>query len=122
MEFDDIEVISQNGLAKVVLEYIGEGVSGDYDDEDPEDQPLLRYTLFRKNDGNKDIGNVAEDVGMEWCTVTDGSYCTNLSIYDDRNKLVQLANYILIQVTDGLTSCKREKRLYEQLSHISIDY
>jgi len=27
----------------VSLEYIGEGLSGDYDEEDPEDVPLLRF-------------------------------------------------------------------------------
>lgn len=120
-EFKDIEVVSENGLVKVVLEYIGEGYQGDYDPEDSEDEPLLRYTLYRKNDGNDDLGNVAEDGGNEWCTVHDGSYCTMLSVNDDRDKLVQAAKSMLLQVEDGLTSCNRQKRLYEWLSHFSIN-
>jgi len=44
-----------------------------------------------------------------------------LSVNDDRDKLVQVANTILLQVKDGLTSYNRQKRLYERLSHINID-
>ena len=108
LEFKDIEVVSENGLVKVVLEYIGEGYQGDYDPEDSEDEPLLRYSLYRKNDDD------------DWDAVDDGTYCTYLSVNDDRDKLVQVANTILLQVKDGLTSYNRQKRLYERLSHISI--
>ncbi|MFZ9515541.1 MAG: hypothetical protein ACO29P_09950 [Bacteroidia bacterium] len=121
IEFEDIEVVSENGLVKVVLEYIGEGYSGDYDPEDQDDTPLLRYTLYRKNDGNENLGNVVEDIGNEWCSVMDGSYCTNLSVHDGRDKLTQVANSMLLQVKDGLTFCVREKRLYEWLSHFSVE-
>lgn len=111
LEFKDIEVVSENGLVKVVLEYIGEGYQGDYDPEDSEDEPLLRYSLYRKNDDDDD----------DWDAVDDGSYCTYLSVNDDRDKLVQVANTILLQVKDGLTSYNRQKSLYERLSHINID-
>lgn len=40
-------------------EHHGEGYSGDYDDEDPDDDPLLRADLYYKNE-----------------MLTDGSYCT----------------------------------------------
>ena len=35
---------------RVVAEYIGEGYSGDYDEEDPDDKPLMRYDFFRQGE------------------------------------------------------------------------
>lgn len=109
LKFKDIEVVSKDGLIKVVLEYIGEGYQGDYDPEDAEDEPLLRYSLYQKDDDGV------------WDDVDCGSYCTYLSINDDRYKLVQVANTILRLVQDGLTSDNHQKFLYERLSHIDID-
>lgn len=119
--FEDIEVVSENGLVKVTLEYIGEGLCGDYDPADPDDRPLLRYNLSRLNDGNDSLEDVAEDCGSDWWAVIDGSYCTLLSVNDDRDKLIEAAKAILRQVEDGLTSCCREKRLYESLSHFCVE-
>jgi hypothetical protein len=48
-----------NGTWRVVAEYIGEGYEGDYDENDPLDQPLMRFDLFR----------VGEDEAVD-------SYCT----------------------------------------------
>jgi len=109
LEFKDIEVVSKDGLIKVVLEYIGEGYQGDYDPEDSEDEPLLRYSLYQKDDDG------------DWDDVDCGSYCTYLSVNDDRDKLVKVANTILRLVKDGLTSDKHQKSLYERLSYIDID-
>jgi hypothetical protein len=109
LEFKDIEVVSKDGLIKVVLEYIGEGYQGDYDPKDSEDEPLLRYSLYQKDDDG------------DWDDVDCGSYCTYLSVNDDRDKLVKVANTILRLVEDGLTSDNHQKFLYERLSHINID-
>lgn len=35
---------------RVVAEYIGEGYSGDYDDSDPDDKPLIRYDFFKQGE------------------------------------------------------------------------
>ena len=39
-----------DGYWRIVAEYIGEGYSGDYDEEDPDDAPLMRYDFFRKGE------------------------------------------------------------------------
>jgi hypothetical protein len=58
------ELIRDN--VKVELEDIGEGISGEYDENNPEDVSLLRfYVSVRGEDG-------------EWEAVDDASYCTNL--------------------------------------------
>lgn len=121
--FEEIEVISQNGLAKVVLEFIGEGFSEDYDPNDPDDKPLIRFSLYRKDDGDPRLeGNWDfSSCNNDWLSVNDGSYCTLLSVNDDRDKLVKAANVILQEVESGLTDCQRQKRLYEYLSYISVE-
>ena len=53
------------GKVKVELEYIGEGWNGDYSDEDPNDEPLLRFTVYQNIEG-------------KWEQVDNASYCTRL--------------------------------------------
>lgn len=47
-ELHHYEVSSEHW--RVVAEYIGEGYSGDYDEEDPDDKPLMRYDFFRQGE------------------------------------------------------------------------
>ena len=64
--------VSKNNVS-VELEHIGEGFDGDYDDTNPDDKPLLRFTVLL-NDSQVD----------------DASYCTALSndiSSDDKKKL-----------------------------------
>lgn len=58
--------VEQGNLA-LALEDIGEGRDGEYDPDDPDDVPLLRYTLH---------GRQAEMV--PWQELDGGSYCTQL--------------------------------------------
>ena len=53
------------GKISVELEYIGEGWGGDFNDNDPEDTPLLRFTVYRLVNG-------------EQGQIDDASYCTQL--------------------------------------------
>lgn len=48
-EFEERSLIKGN--VKVMLDWIGEGYSGDYDEDDPEDERLLRFYVFVKEDG-----------------------------------------------------------------------
>lgn len=58
-----IDPLDQN--IAIELTWIGEGWEGDYDESDPEDEPMLRFTVMRLEDG-------------EWQAVEDASYCTAL--------------------------------------------
>ena len=62
----DVELIRDS--IKVELEWIGEGWDGDYQEDDPEDDPLLRFTFYRK-----DAMAIAG-----WDQIDDTSYCTQL--------------------------------------------
>ena len=70
-----------------LLEYIGEGFDGDYDSEDKDDSPLIRFSCFYLVDG-------------EWWELNDSSYCTNLLIDTSQRALVWAASEILEAIQD----------------------
>jgi len=127
VDFGTIEVLSDDGEVMVDLEWIGEGNCGEYNPEDPEDQPLIRYSLYRKFHMNQDPDEIANvcDVDVyeegEWMAVEDGSYCTQLVATAPKEQLEAAAKFILEQVEDELRDFQREKRLYERLSWIKLE-
>lgn len=99
-----MELVRDN--VRVELEHIGEGWQGEYDETDPDDTPLLRFTVSKLVDG-------------EWQEVNDASYCTQLpdSISeDDRNRVMQ---YIMEHVYSSVMSGISIKRMCEHMSWLS---
>lgn len=107
-----------DGLLKVELAYIGEGFTGDYDSNDPDDEPLLRfYTYVNSNHGTKEE--------PFWEEVRDGSYCTSVSKNSEIAHIAEVAKTILIEFRKIIT-CYDEKegipsikKTAEKMSHIS---
>jgi hypothetical protein len=93
-------IVVECGDTRVCLEWIGEGLCGDYDETDPDDKPLLRF----------DVERLVEDA---WEPVEDSSYCTQIE--RDAPVEVRLAavNHILDRVAGTTGSIKR---ICEQLS------
>lgn len=59
------------GDLRMELEHMGEGYNGDYDEDDPDDVPLLRFAFMsRRLDAP-----LGEDDGEEWEELELGSYC-----------------------------------------------
>lgn len=106
-EFEEFEKTSSCGQVRVLLSYIGEGRSGDYDPEDPDDVPLLRYDLDRKEDD-------------KWIAVENGSYCTELPTSISRHEAELAASIILDNVAD-LVKSNKHKRMCEKLSWLNTD-
>ena len=96
--FADVEVV--RGARRIVWEWIGEGVSGDYDPAIAGDVPLLRFSC-------------AELVGMDWEEMDSASYCTNMTVEAPRDRLIEVANKIL----DALEQDSYRHDL-EYLSHL----
>lgn len=107
--FQEIEIVDSTGTVKVVLEHIGEGYSGDYDIEDPDDEQLIRFTILKREFGS--------DIFLE---VDDASYCTELSVRSDREQLLSIANSILKELAPFVVSGSSIKKLCERLSWISL--
>ncbi len=128
LDFERIEVYSEDGLVRVDLEWEGEGIDGDYDGTDPDDVPLLRYGVSRKFtkecQDDKFYYLTGEDFhGRELgeCVgVEDSSYCTQLPINAPREQLIEAAQFILSYVESGVRDLHHEKRMYETLSWICL--
>jgi hypothetical protein len=95
-EFDDLVVKrKKNGKTyKVIWEYIGEGWNGDFDKNDDEDMPLLRFSTFIS--------------GKE---VDCGSYCTRCPIDTKKKILLRFSKEIL-----NALELPSPKRRLEELS------
>jgi hypothetical protein len=93
------------GDIKIEFEDLGEGWSGDYDPDDPDDVALLRFTVYRLDFG-------------EWQQVDDASYCT-LFPADSSEELQKKALELLMdQVYFELQTSGSIKKTCEQLSWI----
>ena len=101
--FKDIEV--KTAKHKVLWEWIGEGWEGDFDDLDPEDEPLLRFSCFQAI-----LPQYSTD-GNGWEEVPDGSYCTRCPITTPRSSLLKFAGEILAAL-----ELPSPKRRLEELS------
>ncbi len=95
------------GNVKVEWVNLGEGWSGDYDEDDPDDQNLLRFDVSKRGpDG-------------EWEEVPDASYCTRMPADTDTHILENALLHIMDTIYDDVSNHGKAKRLCESLSWIS---
>jgi hypothetical protein len=106
--FTDIEVIKDN--IRLVWEDIGEGWSGDYNDEDPDDTPLLRFSIDWRENANSD-----------WEGLDDASYCTGLPIDTDADTLCEYAESIIASLSSTKEKPTGYKRTLERWSWLGIE-
>lgn len=92
---------------RVEIECIGEGWSGDYDSDDPDDAPLLRFTVLHL-------------VDETWQAVDDASYCTGVSDTEDQEREARMARIIMREVADAVRGNMSIKRLCEELSWAGV--
>ena len=78
---------------------------GEYNGEDPEDKELLRFTIFKKKEGG----------GFE--EAENGSYCTMLTLPQNRRNIELAAKLILSQLMETLKKGESIKRRCEELSY-----
>ena len=106
---DTPEIEIQNNLLCLEWVYLGEGLCGDYNPDDPEDIPLLRFDAYIKDEG-------------QWTPIEDASYCTCVPASTDVEKLIDLLDTIFNkydEVVDNYIDGESVKRLGEELSHIA---
>lgn len=72
---------------KVVVEWIGEGKNGDYDPNDKNDSPMLRFSCHQRNQQDTD-----------WEEMSCSSYCTRLAYDAPFGKVSALAREVLLTV------------------------
>lgn len=93
VSFTDVEVV--RGNHKVVWEYIGEGLSGEYNPEDPTDTPLLRFSCYEYIHRDNE-GHIIDD----WEQMNDASYCTRMPPTASLRHLLIAAGIILEAIED----------------------
>ena len=100
-----IGFVGSGWQVKVELEWIGEGLDGDYNHEDTSDVPLLRFTVYKK-------------INDQWEAIDDASYCTLLPATITVETATKAAGYILSQVEDTVLEGGSIKKICEKLSWI----
>lgn len=97
------------GDVAVEWEYIGEGWGGDYDEADPQDEPLLRFYVQRRTpDG-------------EWADVEDASYCTQMPATATPAQRRRGLEILMERFYDDVVAGKSVKKLGEEMSWIGLD-
>ena len=95
-----------SGNWKVELVDIGEGLCGDYNENDPEDIPLLRFDMYSR-----------ENSKSPWEVPNDSSYCTRVSADITAKQRKQVLSLLISEVED-LAWDWNVKKLCERLSWI----
>jgi len=105
-------MIEESGVQVIIHWDCYEGVNGDYDVEDDDDEPLLRFDVLKRT--------AHEEGDGEFEQIEDSSYCTDLRAYDDRGLILQAAQAIMNEVFDKVKAGQSIKKTCEGLSHIRI--
>ena len=106
------------GVARIDLDHIGEGWEGDYDPEDENDQPLLRFDCFRKAEpGFEDCGDETPD---GWIALHDGSYCTQVPATATGEQQQAILEVLMGLLEEGIVA-GRVKKAGERASWVSLD-
>jgi hypothetical protein len=99
----------RNDNVRVVLDDdCNEGWFGNYDPTDNEDEPLLRFTVQRRDPGERD----------SWSDVDDASYCTGLNVDAPQEEIDQALQLILWAVGDAVRAGISIKKACERLSWV----
>lgn len=96
-----MKLITEN--VKVEWVDLGEGIHGDYNPENPNDVPLLRFDVYRWE-------------GFDWEPVDDASYCTNIPVDTPEETLIGLLGVIMEEVGDDVRDGISIKKKCEGLS------
>lgn len=106
-EFEDMELIEGN--VKVEWTYIGEGVSGDYEEDDLEDERLLRFYIYTRENESEDF-----------VYVEDSSYCTNFPLESTEEEKRNGLEVLMQGVYEHASKGESLRKICQQLSHIGI--
>lgn len=96
-----------DGDVRVTWSELGEGYNGFYNPEDPEDNELLRFDVYRWD-------------GIDWEPVDDASYCTRVTVDTPPERQTELLRQIMDVVKDDVLAGISIKRKCELLSWIDL--
>lgn len=115
------------GRVRIDWDELGEGTSGDYDDTDPNDVELLRFTVYRFEGDDALLAAANADPQLEamlsmegrgWSQVDDASYCTTVAVSTDTAERQRLLEELMEEFHGPVTCGHNVKKLGEALSWI----
>lgn len=107
---DHLELIREP--IKVEWVSLGEGLSGDYNEDDPDDIELLRFDVSKRN----------ADVSGGWEAIDDASYCTRVPVETPKHVLRALLKIIMQEIYEAASEGHSIKKICEHLSWIGVDW
>ena len=121
----------EKGRLRLEMEDLGEGWSGDYDEDDPSDTPLLRFTFYAINPASDSADPIAGQVRLD--QLDECSYCTGIPANAPWALRLACACEIFDEVFDKLSlpvdpseeidpaTGRDARRVCERLSNLSIE-
>lgn len=107
---EDMASFTIPGKVRVDIGWVGEGLSGDYKEEDPKDYPHLRFDAY---DLTKHEDTTTCTGGWDCCRgAQDASYCTRLPAHLPKDVLKSVCRHI----AERIEGEARWKRILEELS------
>lgn len=94
---------------RIDFDELGEGWGGEFDEEDPGDEELLRFTTYRWQDGS-------------WEEVDSGSYCTQLPVTLPPGQRKAALQYLMGQLHGAVTTGDSVRHRAAQLSWFAPDW
>ena len=94
---------------------IGEGWSGDYDEEDPQDENLLRLYVYMRD---------MQDKALPWKEVEEGSVCTALPALTPGSVRKGILAVVLAEADASVDKEQRSisRHLMDEFSYISAEW
>ena len=102
---------------------LGEGINGEYDEDDPDDIELLRFDLKARGsilDEYEKSYSGGEDAD-DYYTLSDGSYCTNFPAYANESMRRKGLEYLMLRLYDCVLEGNWKKKC-EELSWIGDNW
>ena len=107
-DFETVQLIKDNVL--VEIDWLEDGISGEYRVDDPNDVPMLRFTVC----SCPYVGTAFR----HWEPVSNASYVMQIPIDTPRAVLERLAQKIMDRVYDEIQARNSIKEICEELSRI----
>ena len=107
-DFETVELIKDNVL--VEIDWLEDGLSGEYQADDPDDVPMLRFTVCSCPYVDTEF--------RHWDPVRNASYVMQIPIDTPRAVLEKLAQKIMDKVFDEIQAGNSIKEICEKLSSI----
>jgi len=94
------------GVRITLHDETGEGKNGNYNPDDPEDQPMLRFDVYELDEG-------------EWVEVDSASYCTALPATVSEEMMDKALMVLMRELGPGVRAGVSIKKKAERLSWLS---